>query len=111
MSGDCTGRFLTISHFGLNLQGLFPLDRDNIQDEFSSRDGNSLKKEPAYMADTPAQSGTPGSVKVTHVGDKVSVEFEIEDLVNRLLHPVQNLSCMGCMGCMATIASPSISQK
>ena len=63
------------------------------------------------MADKPAQSSTASNVKVTHVGDKVSVEFEIEDLVNRLLHPVQNLSCMGCMGCMATIANPAINQK
>lgn len=58
------------------------------------------------MADKPTDTSatTPTDrVRVANLtNDKVTLEFQIEDIIQRIATNVESLSCMGCKGCMAS---------
>lgn len=56
------------------------------------------------MADkTPDMSAATDRVRVAKVSqDRVSLEFQIEDLIQHITRQVQVASCMGCKGCMSS---------
>jgi hypothetical protein len=57
------------------------------------------------MAEKPTDSSSTSStdrVRVASVtNDRVTLEFQIEDIIKQLARKVEVLSCMGCKGCMA----------
>jgi len=58
------------------------------------------------MADKPTDATATTStdrVRVANVTtDKVTLEFQIEDILQQLVGKVASLSCMGCKGCHAS---------